>query len=369
MEKVTVIGGGNGAFATAADLTIRGNQVTLFELPRFAAGLSEVIEKGGIEMEAYANNGLAGGFAKLHKITTDIGEALAESDIVFIVVPTYSMDTIASLCAPHLRDGQIIVLTPANFGGALYFHNVMRSAGCTAKVTLVELSCMIYACRKKTPSSVWVRGYKHNMGTACFPSCDTDVVMPRLKTLYPHLKEYHNVLETGLSNINTTMHTSIMLLNAACIDNEEDRLFYRECCTKSLDNLMDALDAERRNLNVLGDTDIPHLTDIIRDWYAHQGAEGNTISELQHSLPHFGYSPMPKTMDYRYITEDVPFGLIPSVEFFKQFGFEYTVHKALVDVICAVCKRDFYKEARTMEQLGIAGMDREQLIRYLETGK
>lgn len=169
MEKVTVIGGGNGAFATAADLTIRGNQVTLFELPRFAAGLSEVIEKGGIEMEAYANNGLTGGFAKLHKITTDIGEALAESDIVFIVVPTYSMDTIASLCAPHLRDGQIIVLTPANFGGALYFHNVMRSAGCTAKVTLVELSCMIYACRKKTPSSVWVRGYKHNMGTACFP--------------------------------------------------------------------------------------------------------------------------------------------------------------------------------------------------------
>lgn len=78
---------------------------------------------------------------------------------------------------------------------------------------------------------------------------------------------------------------------------------------------------------------------------------------------------MVNCMDYRYITEDVPFGLIPSVEFFKQFGFEYTVHKALVDVICAVCKRDFYKEARTMEQLGIAGMDREQLIRYLETGK
>lgn len=29
MEKVTVIGGGNGAFATAADLTIRGNQVMI----------------------------------------------------------------------------------------------------------------------------------------------------------------------------------------------------------------------------------------------------------------------------------------------------------------------------------------------------
>lgn len=369
MEKVTVIGGGNGAFATAADLTIRGSEVTLFELPRFAAGLSEVIERGGIEMEAYENNGLTGGFAKLHKITTDIEEALAESEIVFIVVPTYSMESIAALCAPHLRDGHIIVLTPANFGGALYFHNVMKKAGCTARVTLVELSCMIYACRKKTPSSIWVRGYKHNMGTACFPACDTDKVFPRLKALYPHLTEYHNVLETGLSNINTTLHTSLMLLNAANIDNQEDRLFYRECCTQSLDNLMDALDEERRGLNVLHNTEVPHLTDILRSWYTHQGAKGETVTEVQHSLTHFGYSPMPKTMDYRYVTEDVPFGLIPSVEFFKQFGFKYTTHKALVDVLCAVCARDFYKEARTMEQLGIAGMDREQLMHYLETGE
>ena len=69
MEKVTVIGGGNGGFATAADLTIRGHQVTLFELPQFSSGLSEVIKRGGIDMEAYANNGLQGGFAKLHKIT------------------------------------------------------------------------------------------------------------------------------------------------------------------------------------------------------------------------------------------------------------------------------------------------------------
>ena len=58
MEKVTIIGGGNGAFAAAADLTLRGSQVTLFELPRFVDGLSEVIQRGGIEMEAFPGNGL-----------------------------------------------------------------------------------------------------------------------------------------------------------------------------------------------------------------------------------------------------------------------------------------------------------------------
>lgn len=368
MEKVTVIGGGNGGFATAADLTIRGHQVTLFELPQFSSGLSEVIKRGGIDMEAYANNGLQGGFAKLHKITTNISEAIAESDIIFVVVPAYSMNTIASMCAPHLRDGQIVVLTPANFGGSLYFHNVMKQQDCTAQVTLAEFSCMMYACRKKSPSSVWVRGYKHNMGVACFPAAHTDEVVAKLKVLYPYLIKYNNILETALSNINTTLHTSLMLLNAANIDNEEDRLFYRECCTKSLDNLLDALDVERRNINVLENTEVRHLNNIVLEWYEHQGAKGETVSEIQKSLEHFGYSPMPKTMDYRYVTEDVPYGLIPSVEFFKQFGFPYTVHKALVDVLCAVCARDFYKEARTMEELGIAGMNREELMRYLETG-
>lgn len=89
MEKVTIIGGGNGAFAAASDLTIRGHQITLYELPQFAKNLEEVSQRGGIELEAFENNGLTGGFAKLYKITTDIEEALAESEIVMIVVPAY----------------------------------------------------------------------------------------------------------------------------------------------------------------------------------------------------------------------------------------------------------------------------------------
>ena len=128
-------------------------------------------------------------------------------------------------------------------------------------------------------------------------------------------------------------------------------------------------DAERMALNAFGNTNVRSVTQICKDWYGHQGAKGDTLREVHYSLAHFAASKMPTTMNYRYVTEDVPFGLIPSVEFFKQFGFKYTTHKALVDVLCAVCARDFYKEARTMEQLGIAGMDREQLMHYLETGK
>lgn len=368
MEKVTIIGGGNGAFAAAADLTLRGNQVTLFELPRFGKGLDEVIERGGIDMETFPGNGLEGGFAQLYKITLDIEEALSESDIVMVIVPAYSLNTIAAICAPYLRDGQIVALCPANFGGSLFFNNTIKKMGYNKRILFAEFACMMYACRKKTQSSVWVRGYKHNLGVAFFPSKDSDSAFQRLKALYPYISHYNNVIETGLSNINTTLHTSLMLLNTANIDNKEDRLFYRECVTSSLDNILDDLDAERCALNVIEGMSVPHLTEIIKEWYGHQGAKGDSVSELQHSLPHFAYSKMPTTMNYRYVTEDVPFGLIPIAEFLKQLKFNCTVHKALADVLCSVCARDFYKEARTMDDLGLSGMNQEEIMCYLENG-
>ncbi|MEJ8728497.1 NAD/NADP octopine/nopaline dehydrogenase family protein [Flintibacter sp. HCN-6482] len=228
---------------------------------------------------------------------------------------------------------------------------------------------MMYACRKKTPSSVWVRGYKHGLGVAFFPSQGSEPAFQRLQSLYPYITPYNNVIETGLSNINTTLHTSLMLLNAACIDNKEDRLFYRECVTApSLDNLMDALNKERQSLNEIEGMNVPSLVQIIQSWYGHQGAKGDTVSELQHSLPHFAYSKMPTTMDYRYVTEDVPYGLIPTATFLQQLGFRNDVHTALANILCAVCGRNFYQDAYTMEELGIAGMDRAQVMSYLKTG-
>ena len=160
-----------------------------------------------------------------------------------------------------------------------------------------------------------------------------------------------------------------MLLNAACIDNQEDRLFYRECCTKSLDNILDALNQERQSLNVIDGMYVPSLVEIVKGWYGHQGAEGDTMTAVQHSLPHFAYSKMPTTMDYRYVTEDVPYGLIPTAAFLEQMGLKHTTHTALIDVLCAVCGKDFYEEAHSMEELGIAGMSQDGVMEYLRSGE
>jgi hypothetical protein len=49
---VLVLGGGNGAFASAADLSLKGSKASLLGIPEFAAGIQAACEKGGIDLTA-----------------------------------------------------------------------------------------------------------------------------------------------------------------------------------------------------------------------------------------------------------------------------------------------------------------------------
>ena len=203
MEKIAIIGGGNGAFAAASDLAIRGHQVTLFEMPEFAAGIKAIQEKGGIQCKCLPSNQLKEGFAKLHKITTDVTEAFMDSDIIFVIIPATAHENIARTISPYINENQVLVLTPANFGGSIRFRDALLANGCSEATRVVEFDCMMYATRKTGPDSCWIRGYKHNMGCAVFPSMYTDEVYDRLKGIYPTLVKRDNVLVTGIRNINS----------------------------------------------------------------------------------------------------------------------------------------------------------------------
>ncbi len=368
VRKITIIGGGNGGFAAAADLTIRGHEITLYELPDFRNGLAEVIEKGGIELETLPSNGLKGGFAKIHKITFDIEEALKASDIVFVIVPSNALETIAKLCAPHVRENQIITLCPANFGGSIMFRKVLKQNGCDKQVWIAEASCMMYACRKKDASSVWVRGYKHDLGVAFFPSENSDEAFRQLQEVYPVFTKYDNVLATGLSNPNTLMHTTLMMANLSNIDNQEDRLFYRECFSQSVQNILDVLEAERMQFNCIPGLKVTTLWEMVAKWYNYQGAKGSSLRELATSAPFYAHSKMPTSINHRYLTEDVPYGLIPIEELMEQLALPHKATSALVQICCAMCGTDFYKEARTLEKLGLKGLDSKQMMNYLASG-
>jgi opine dehydrogenase len=116
---IAVLGGGQAAFAHAADLSIRGFKVSLFELPEMADTIAEVKTNGGIELKADPSTGLRGGFGKVDTVTSDAGEALDGADVAFVVVPAFAQEAFAAEIAPHVKKEQIVVLSPGSFWGAI----------------------------------------------------------------------------------------------------------------------------------------------------------------------------------------------------------------------------------------------------------
>ena len=57
IQSVTILGGGNTAFAAAARLTLRDFEVTLYEVPEFASTLDPIMETGVINLLGVAERG------------------------------------------------------------------------------------------------------------------------------------------------------------------------------------------------------------------------------------------------------------------------------------------------------------------------
>lgn len=369
-ERITVIGGGNGGFAAASDLTLRGHEVVLFEHPEFRDSILEIESKGGIDLETLPSSGLEGGFARLAGITCDIERALGHADMVFVIAPAFAFENLAKACGPYVRDGQVFVLCPGNPGGSLFFRNTLEAGGCDKKIWVGELECLMYACRKKDASSVWIRGYKKNLGCGFFPDQDSQGIFDRLRAIYPNLIPRGNALETGLCNPNMLVHVPTMAFSAADIDNKEDRLFYVQCLSESVGHVIDRMDAERMQLNEIPGFHLPTLKDVIQGWYAYQGAEGGSVYEIQSKNPIFRWSKMPTSLaGHRYISEDVPFGLIPLELLLEQMGLQHPTITSMARICCALTGIDYYEQARTPDRIGIGNMGPEQLHEYLTTGR
>ena len=106
--KVAVLGGGNGAHTIAADLTLKGLSVNMFEMEQFASSMQKVFETGEIEMSGVAGQGKA----KLNLVTTDIVAAIRDVEIIFIPLPGFTVSAYARLLAPHLTEEKMVVIMP-----------------------------------------------------------------------------------------------------------------------------------------------------------------------------------------------------------------------------------------------------------------
>ena len=361
--RYTVVGAGHGGKAMAAHLALMGFPVTLYN--RTPENVAAIKMRGGIELMSY--EGGPHGFGHLVLVTSDMGEALEQAEVIMVVVPATAHADIAKAAAPHLRDGQIVVLNPGRTGGVFEFVRVLSDNGCQADVTVAEAETLIYASRSEGPAQARIFRIKDAVPVAALPATRTPRVLEALSTAFPLFIDGTSVLHTSLNNMGAIFHPALTILNAGRIESTLGEFqFYIDGVTPSVARILDALDRER--VTVAAALGIRARTGI--EWLRMAyDARGATLHEAIHNQPGYRGIKAPPTLNHRYITEDVPMSLVPIAALGRQYGVRVRGMDSVIRQACIIHQTDYWRRGRTLDRLGIEQLSVGEIMRYVMEGK
>ncbi len=349
--RFCVMGAGNGGLAMAGHLGLMGFEVNLYN--RSEGRIRPVRMRGGVEL-----HGQVTGFGRVALATTDAAAALPACDVIMVVVPATGHRDIARTCAPHLADGQIVVLNPGRTLGAIEFHQVLQSCGCGAKVIIAEAQTFIYASRVIGPGEARIFRVKNAIPVASIRAHLIPDVLQRLRPAFPQFVPGTDVLNTSLDNIGAVFHPAQAILNTGWIEDGSDFEFYRQGVSPSVASVLEVLDKER--VGVAEALGISVMT--AHNWlYFAYGVHGSDLREAMTANP--GYSGLlaPKAIRHRYITEDVPMSLVPIASLGRKFGQPTPTMDSIIHLASTMMGEDYWETGRTVERLGIAEMSLREL--------
>lgn len=349
--KFAVLGAGHGGLAVAGSLALMGFEVRLYN--RSEERLWGVKASGGIDLE-----GELEGFGAIRIATTNIEEAIEKVDIIMVVVPATGHRFMAEKCAPHLREGQIVILNPGRTFGALEFRQIINEKGCTGDVMIAEAQTFIYASRATGPGQVKIFRIKHSIPLATVRAHRIPRVVKAIRCAFPQFVAGDNIFKTSFDNIGAVFHPALCILNAGWIEDAAEFEFYVQGVTPSVAHVLEQLDAER--VAVAEALGIRALT--AREWlYLAYSAAGKTLYDAMRDNPGYRGIMAPNNLNMRYISEDVPCSLVPIASVGEMLHVHTPTINSMIHLASAIQHCDYWKEGRTVERLGIANMTLKQL--------
>ena len=360
---VAIIGAGIGGVYLAAELGVFGHRLRLHDIDD--TRLADIRARGGLDVE-----GEPAGFAVVEHATTDLRTAVDGADVIIIVTGGNAQETVARSLAPLLRDGQLILLVQGNTGGSLVVRRALDAAGCRANVDVAEMDNYPYSCWRLTPTRIRPIVRKRWLQIAAFPARRIALVFARLGPLFPHAVAASTVVHTGFMNANAMLHVANCVANAGKIDRGEKYRFYADGVTPSVARLYEAINAERVAVAAALGASVPTLADWFDRTYGVRGAALVETCQLltTNSDGPYQATGTPTSFEHKYITEDVPVGLMPMSALGRAAGVATPAIDAVIAMARYLTGKDFAAEARTLERMGLAGMDAARIRHVMEEG-
>jgi opine dehydrogenase len=349
----------------AAHLAIMGFEVTLFNrTPENVAGIKA---RKGIKLDCIDSDG-PHGFGRLVCVTSNMEEAIKNSDIIMVTTPANAHSSIAAKSAPYLQPKQVVILNPGRTLGAIEFSRMLEVNGCVQGVTVAEAQTFIYASRAEGPAQARIFRIKDAVPLAALPASETPRVLDLLEPAYPQFIDGGDVLQTGLNNIGAIFHPAISILNTGWIEaTQGDFQFYLDGVTPTVAHLMEVLDRERVTVASAVGIEAVSAKDWLKIAY---NSKGLNLYEAIHNQPGYQGIKAPTTFSHRYISEEIPMSLIPIASLGNRYGVSVRGIDSIIRLACIAHCTDYIRQGRTLERLRIAHLSVSELTRYVkETGK
>lgn len=342
-RSYAVIGAGNGGQAMAAHLSLMGYDVSLYD--NNCEKIAQLQRLGTITA-----TGRVEGVAQIFLITSRLDRAIAGRTAIFVATTTDQQIVLAESLLSCIADGQIVVLCPGQMGGSVVMHNFFARHGKT--VVVAEMQDLIYTCRASEAGRVHISALKRKMALAAYEKDAYPQVIHAIGELYPQLTRAKSVLHTGFSDMGAILHPAPMLMNAGRIESGGDFLYYREGITPAVASVLEQLDRERLAVAAAYGVEVPSIAQWQKEAY---GVEGNSLYELFQNNSSYAAIKAGATLNSRFISEDVPSGLVPITALGAVAGVSTPMMESVIELACGVLHCDFRAEGRNLRCMGLEG--------------
>lgn len=353
--RIGIAGAGSIAFGSAALLHQQGHDPMLWSpsgAGTEALKSSPLLASGAVEAEFTP------------RVAASAQQLAEENDALLIALPGYGHKTVLDALAPHIRDGQHVIISSHASLGAVYLMQLLAKRGVTAPIT--AWGTTVVTGRRQEGAAVKVNTLRARVDLCTVPETAADDALAVCQNLFgDRFQPRDGLLAISLSNLNPQNHLGIALGNITRMERAET-WSQGQNVTPKVGRLLEQLDLER--LAIAEKLGLSVRT-IFEHFHLSFHVPVASISEMNQQMHEQGNGGTgPATSDSRYVTEDVPYGLQLTAVLGRLAGCPATLHEAGIEIFSAMYGRDFARENTLLNALELDRFSLDDLRQAARTG-
>lgn len=348
--KIAIIGGGNGSYAAAADLTFQGHQIYFWQR---SIKNTKLLIRNNNTIIMNDHNGK--NKVRIPFVCTTIEQAIKNVEVIIILLPAFAQEEIAKKISSMLMNEQIVFLPPASFGSWIFANECKKQ-----NVYFAESGTLPYLARKKSINTVEITTRASRLPTGVYPENKSTKIINKLKSIYPSIEYCGDILSAALMNAGPIIHPPLIILNTGPLEHFPKWDIHNEGTQESVKKVIFALDNERITLRKKLNYKPPHFP--ISDHYNKKSTKwmyGNLAHEnLKSSQNWREHIELKK---HRYIIEDIKIGLCFMYSLAEWLNIKVPVTSSILDISSIILNEDLKKNGRTLQNFKINNLSISEL--------